>query len=104
MIVTQATTAVRPPRELRADVPDDLEAVVLRCLARDPAGRYATAAALDAALAACADHGRWTAADAESWWRTHSPPTPAGGMSPDPAPSPSRAPTRVTIAAPQRGQ
>ncbi len=73
MLVAQVTAQVRPLRDLRADVPADLEAVVLRCLARDPADRMATAAALDVALAACADASRWSAADADAWWRSHGP-------------------------------
>ncbi|HJT76245.1 MAG TPA: protein kinase, partial [Gemmataceae bacterium] len=36
----------RPPRDLRADVPPELEAVCLRCLAKAPADRYPTAQAL----------------------------------------------------------
>jgi serine/threonine protein kinase len=36
----------RPPRELRDDVPAGLEAICLRCLEKDPASRYATAAEL----------------------------------------------------------
>jgi serine/threonine-protein kinase len=35
-----------PPRSLRPDVPLPLQAIVLRCLEKDPAGRYPTAAAL----------------------------------------------------------
>ena len=43
-----------PPSSVRgAGLPADLEAVVLRCLAKRPADRYSTAGDLDAALAAC---------------------------------------------------
>jgi tRNA A-37 threonylcarbamoyl transferase component Bud32 len=43
-----------PPRALRADVPPDLEAVVLRCLEKDPAKRFPDADSLERALAGCA--------------------------------------------------
>ncbi len=38
--------APRPPRDLRPEIPGPLEAIVLRCLARDPAHRFAGAQAL----------------------------------------------------------
>jgi len=37
---------VRPPREVRPDVPADLERICLRCLAKDPADRYPSAEAV----------------------------------------------------------
>ena len=40
-----------PPSELRADVPHDLDAVVLRALAKDPDQRYGSAEEMDADLA-----------------------------------------------------
>jgi hypothetical protein len=74
VIVAQATQPVRPLREVRPAVPADLEAIVLACLARDPAGRPQSAAALDAALARCADAGTWSQAAAADWWRRHGAP------------------------------
>ncbi|MGE0812141.1 MAG: serine/threonine-protein kinase [Vicinamibacterales bacterium] len=75
MLIAQVTAAPRPLREIRPDLPADLEAVVMACLANDPAARPAGAAALAAALAACADAGTWRQADAERWWRAHGPPS-----------------------------
>ncbi|MBI4614407.1 MAG: serine/threonine protein kinase [Planctomycetes bacterium] len=46
---------VRPPREIRADLPRALESICQKCLARDPAHRYPTAEALADDLA------RWLA-------------------------------------------
>jgi serine/threonine-protein kinase len=71
MLIAQATAP--PPRlsAVRTGAPADLEAVVMRCLERDPALRFADVTALDDALAGCADAAHWTAADAESWWRAH---------------------------------
>jgi serine/threonine protein kinase len=41
-----STEEVRPPRAWRQDIPADLEAICLRCLARAPADRYPSARAL----------------------------------------------------------
>jgi beta-lactam-binding protein with PASTA domain/predicted Ser/Thr protein kinase len=45
------------PSELRAEVPDDLDLVVLRALAKEPAERYQSAAAMDADLETVAHGG-----------------------------------------------
>ncbi len=63
-----------PPTELRPDLPDDLAAVVLRCLAKDRADRPPSAEALEEALAGCRDAGRWTEQDALHWWRSRGEP------------------------------
>src|SRR5262245_36433356 len=54
------------PSELRADVPDDLDLVVLRALAKEPSDRYQSAAAMDADLETVARGGRVAAETAEA--------------------------------------
>jgi serine/threonine protein kinase len=53
------------------ELPADLEQLVLACLAKKPEQRPAEASVLRAALEACADAGRWSGAQAESWWSAH---------------------------------
>jgi serine/threonine-protein kinase len=57
-----------PATRLGAPLPDDLVAVLLRCLAKDPADRFPDALAMRGALLACRSAARWTLADAVSWW------------------------------------
>ena len=52
-----------------AGIEADLEGVVRRCLAKEPADRFVDAAALEEALAACSSAGAWGAAQADTWWR-----------------------------------
>jgi beta-lactam-binding protein with PASTA domain len=54
------------PSEIRPDVPDDLDLVVLRALAKEPADRYQSAAAMDADLETVARGGRVAAETAEA--------------------------------------
>ena len=56
-----------PPSRF-ADVDPALEALVMRCLARDPAERPASTEALAEALEATGLAGRWTERDAARWW------------------------------------
>ncbi len=61
-----------PPSErLGRPLPKDLEAVVLACLEKRPEARPQGAAELIELLSRCADHGKWTAADAERWWEEY---------------------------------
>jgi serine/threonine-protein kinase len=70
---------VLPPSALAPATPADLEAVVLRCLAKRPDERYRDADALGKALAACACAGEWTEEAAAAWWQSHSPHGPSTG-------------------------
>jgi serine/threonine-protein kinase len=51
--------------------PEDLQAVVLRCLEKDPRRRFADAGAMEEALARCGCAGGWTKERAERWWQAH---------------------------------
>ena len=64
-------TPVPPSQRLGQALPADLEALVLACLAKDPDARPASAAALRAALLACADAARFDPSAARAWWRVH---------------------------------
>ena len=52
-MIAHARDPIPPLRSVRADVPADLEAVILRCLAKDANDRFASIAELDEALATC---------------------------------------------------
>jgi serine/threonine-protein kinase len=71
MLIAHASDPVSSPRSVRDDIPADLEAVVLRCLEKDPARRYPDTESLEKALAGCACAGEWTEEAAAEWWRTH---------------------------------
>jgi serine/threonine-protein kinase len=60
-------TKPEPPSK-RLDVPEDLEALVLDCLEKDPARRPAGAREMRRRLEACAAFGGWTEEDARAWW------------------------------------
>jgi serine/threonine-protein kinase len=69
VLVALARDPVVPPSLLVTGVPDDLEDVVLRCLAKDPADRFADAQSLERALGECACSGDWDQDRAAHWWR-----------------------------------
>ena len=59
------------PSQHNADVPQDLEMVVMRCLQKAADDRYQTAFELAQALEDCDDSGRWTRDSARAWWQQH---------------------------------
>jgi len=64
MIAAHLYEVPEPLSRHRPDVPADLEAVILRCLAKDPNARFPDAESLNAALSSCGAAGQWTARDA----------------------------------------
>ena len=58
-----------PPSSRGAEVEADLDAVVLRCLAKSPWDRFANAETLEQALLSCRCAGQWNEAQARDWWQ-----------------------------------
>jgi serine/threonine-protein kinase len=72
VLLHHVKTAPIPPSERAGTkVPSSLEALVLSCLAKDPADRPPSAEWLAARLAECETAGDWTPARAHGWWETH---------------------------------
>ena len=57
VLIAHARDPVEPPSRVRPGIPEDLERVVLRCLAKPPDERFPDAEALEQALGACARGG-----------------------------------------------
>lgn len=68
VMIAHVRDMVKPPGQLRPDLPEDLETVILRCLAKSADDRYRDARELDAALAACESARDWNEVRAEAWW------------------------------------
>jgi serine/threonine-protein kinase len=74
LIVQHASAPPVPPSaRARQPIPPALDALVLACLAKDPAGRPASARELSRRLAGLAGAGDWTQERAIEWWLTHLP-------------------------------
>ncbi len=74
MIVAHTKEEPLPPsRYSEQDIPPGLDALVLACLAKEPADRPRTAEDLALGLEAIEGMGGWTKEKAAAWWRTHRP-------------------------------
>ena len=59
---------VRRPTELRSDIPEDLEQVILTSMSREPDDRFSNAKQMDRALAHCRCGQTWDEERADVWW------------------------------------
>ncbi len=73
VMTAQVRDPVVPLQQVRPGVPDDLERVVLRCLAKWPDRRYPDAKMLSRALGACAAASDWDDDRADRWWQEFEP-------------------------------
>jgi serine/threonine-protein kinase len=69
VLFAHANEPPQPPRQINPDVPEDIQLVTLRCLAKRPEDRYQDAQQLMDALEACADARSWTREDSQRWWQ-----------------------------------
>lgn len=88
VMMAHAHEEVEPPSRHVPNVPADLEAVVVRCLQKEPGDRFTDVEELSRALGACRDAGGWSHEAAQDWWRRHEPIGPeAAAMEPGPVES-----------------
>ena len=59
---------VPPSQRTGRKIPADLEAVIMACLAKQPAERPKNAGTMSEMLAQCEDFGVWTRQKAQKWW------------------------------------
>jgi eukaryotic-like serine/threonine-protein kinase len=64
---------VPPSERSEYQIPPALEALILQCLAKDPAARPASASELGDRLAATVPPAAWTRQTARGWWELHDP-------------------------------
>jgi tRNA A-37 threonylcarbamoyl transferase component Bud32 len=69
LMLAHAYEPVPLPSSYIPTLPEDLQQVILRCLAKKPSERYAQVSELEAALLQCSEAGRWSEEQAQRWWR-----------------------------------
>ncbi len=60
-----------PPSSLRDGIPADLEAIIMKCLEKEPGARYQSTREMLSDLRKCSSAGVWTYEDAQKWWSGH---------------------------------
>jgi len=71
VLIAHVQQQPEPPSSIRDGIPQDLEAIIMRCLSKAPEDRYQTTREMLAALKECESAGVWTHDDAAAWWSGH---------------------------------
>jgi serine/threonine protein kinase len=81
LLVKHMSQTPKPLSEHRSDVPNELDEMVLRCLAKDPGDRPGNAFELGELLASIPFRESWDNRLAENWWNENLPDTSESGQS-----------------------
>jgi len=68
VMIAHASQEVVPPRQINAEIPAELEEIVLRCLEKDPDHRFQSVSDLRAALRDLIFEDAWSSDLAAKWW------------------------------------
>ena len=68
-LIAHARDQAPRPSQFRDDLPEDLERIVMRCLAKAPSDRFPDAESLEKALAECSVPEKWDKDQANRWWQ-----------------------------------
>ncbi len=71
-LIAHARDQAVPPAQYKVGLAEDLDAIVMRCLAKSPDDRFPDALSLERALAECSYADRWNLHEARAWWRDNS--------------------------------
>jgi eukaryotic-like serine/threonine-protein kinase len=75
-LIAHARDQAPPPSQIRLDLPEDLDRLVMRCLAKAPEDRFPDAESLESALAECSCAPKWGKNEANQWWQRRGQATP----------------------------
>ena len=75
IMMAQVNQTPTPPSAIQTGIPADVEAIILKCLEKNPENRIPSAAQLRDDLLACKCSRDWTATLASQWWKEQQPTT-----------------------------